>query len=96
MEAEILYREVVGDGDDTEEGKNGIVVTLSHWTTTTDYARNHYLLESRVMIDRDLVVDECELYFFQALPKMIRKAVAKVDQLLELSPECVPYARREK
>jgi len=85
----ILYREVQGAGDDNEAANpNGIVVTLSFWQSDDFLATSHYLTESKVMIDRQIVVDEAEcVRTAYSDAKFIRKAIARFDQLKELSPE---------
>ena len=46
---QILYREVIGAGDDDEaQEDNGIAVTLSYWQKGNDWrVRNHYMLERK-------------------------------------------------
>ena len=94
MEAtvEILYREIIGAGDDDEaQQSNGIAVTLTYWrVVNSDYRiRNHYMLERKVLINRRFVVDDitmqCE--YINEHAKMSRKAVEMVDYLIEQNPQ---------
>ncbi len=92
--SEILYREVIGAGNDTEANNpNGIVVTLSYWTRKSNFnVPDHYLIQRIVMIDREIVVDDIQLVRpsrWRSVddPAMIRRAIATMDELKELNPE---------
>lgn len=89
---QILYREKYGAGDDSEEeNPNGIVVTASHWETDEVDAPSHFLIEAIVMIDRHDVVKELEVvrehWNTATRETIIRKAIARFEQLKELNPE---------
>ncbi len=91
---EILYREIIGAGNDNEANTpHGIVVTLSRWSTANNAAwkvpDQFYLLQRTVMIDRDTVLDEIEMIrnAWNKDSQLIRKAIFLVDQLKELNPE---------
>ena len=81
----ILYHEVLGGGADTEANLPwGIVVTLAFFESSDTWRiPDHYLLRSRVMVDHEIVVDNCviEAYGLHHDAKMIRKAVKLFDEL---------------
>lgn len=93
--SKILYREVVGAGNDTEANNpNGIVVTLSYWDRERNFnVPDHYLIQRIVMINREIVVDDIQLVRpsrrWRSVddPAMIRRAIATMDELKELNPE---------
>lgn len=89
---EVLYREIIGAGDDTEHSNkaSGIVVTLSYWNTLDWKVPSHYLIERKVMLNREFVVDDIQVFraYLTDHSRYIRKAIADIDQLKELNPEC--------
>lgn len=95
MEPKILYREAIGGGDDVEGNvPNGIVVTLSYWHSVSWKAPSHYLLQSRVMLKHEIVVDEVQ--YIRASyndANEIRKAISLFDQLLDLNPDADPKSK---
>lgn len=92
---EILYREEIGSGDDTERNfPHGIIVTLSFFESDNFRAPSHYLLEAKVMVSRNFIVEQ-----LQPLPghrtderaaKMLRYAINRFNQLRDDHPECDP------
>lgn len=91
MSDNVLYHEYAGAGDDTEASlKHGIVVTLTRFSADSFHAPDHYTLTARVVIDHLIVVDEFQAFEIkgrQTDANMIRKAIARFDQLLDLNPE---------
>ena len=90
--AQILYREVIGAGDDDENNnkENGIAVTLTYWSSSTRDFRlhNHYMLERKVMLNRKFIVDDITMQIENhSHSVMIRKAVEMVDYLIEQIPQ---------
>jgi len=88
---EILYREVMGAGDDREAGNDGVVVTLSKWTTAHYDHRltDHYVLTERVMVGGELAVDSAKIMLGCAAhydPQMIRQAISQFDALVHAHP----------
>lgn len=94
MEPKIVYREILGGGNDQEnQYANGLVVTLSYWNSDNFRVQSHYLMQAEVMINREIIVDETRLiagYTWQCDAKHIRQAIAWFDQLRELNPETDP------
>jgi hypothetical protein len=88
----VLYRETYGAAEDNEaENPNGIVVCLSHWEVGSMYVPDHFLLECKVMIDRQIVVHELsvtgEHWKLATREQMLRKAIQRFDELKELNPD---------
>jgi len=89
MTPDIIYHERIGGGDDTEGNRpDGVVVTLSYWYSDDWKAPSHYIRTARVMLDREIVVDEIEVMrtYLHEHSKHIRQSIARFDQLVELNP----------
>lgn len=89
--AQVLYREVKGAGDDEEASghADGVVVTLSMWQICgTDWRiRSHYLMETAVMIDREITVRSFTVETLGATEaEMIRSAIKTFDDLVAVHP----------
>jgi hypothetical protein len=96
---QILYREIIGAGDDNEHSifGSGIIVTLSYWHSDDGWkAPSHYLLERKVMLDRQISVDDIQVFraFIAKHDKYIRRAIAEIDQLKELNMDIMEEAAR--
>lgn len=92
---EILFYETWGNGKDTEEGGQGVFVQLSLWKSLASYSvPDHYVLQSAVMVDGDLVVDAVRLSteFTYRPASQIRKAISLFDDLLKNHPQLVGEA----
>lgn len=93
----ILYREIVGAGDDEESNEpNGILVTLSFFPSDDWRAPAHYILHEVLMINRQYVTNNRALIVdqhWQSDSRMIRQAIKRMDELKEGLKEFEPEAQ---
>jgi hypothetical protein len=86
----ILFEQEVGHVDEEHQDTNGVRVVLSFWETPNRYkVPKHYILSTQVMVDRELVVNTEKLSEesgWQSHAKEIRKAIAKMDELINSHP----------
>lgn len=80
-----LFEDEIGAGADREAGMNGAWVRLTYWTSEkTAYLfsyPSHYVIENKVMIDGQVILDTKEVFFenFSRDSLYIRKAIDFFD-----------------
>jgi hypothetical protein len=85
----ILFEQEVGHVDEEAVDANGVHVVLSFWETPNRYKLPaHYILQSRVMVDRELIVNMKQITSvdWQNHGTEIRKAIAVMDELINSHP----------
>lgn len=84
-----LYQEECGETN-TEYGNDGVKVTLTRWDDEATYDNSsHYLLEKRVVVDREIIIDSIDAFetnYPNTDPAMIRKAISEFDKLVSNHP----------
>lgn len=89
MTVKVLYEESIQGGRDEEnQHPNGVWVRLTHWRsdlTTFPRCKDHYMIESSVMVNREIVEEKISTYpeFWNKDSEYIRQAISIVDELKE-------------
>ena len=88
----LVYCESFGCGMDTDgDTPDGVTVSLTFWEGTGDvdflYVKPHYVLMSRVVVDRQIVINSQHLIQYQYNDtKVLRHAIETFDGFLKHLP----------
>ena len=77
----ILYSEE--HGDLYEDKSTGVIVPLSYFDSDLRKAPSHYLLQTQMMIEGELLIDEIEVHVNQSNAEEIRNAIKAFDSMVK-------------